>query len=132
MESVNTVWKGANVVFEADPLDCEGVTVKEQDVIRVDLAYGGLESLVESWKTDMFGVSWLVHGIVAGNPGVVFVSRCDLFPQPDCTVLEVLVVPECRIVRWIIGVPVNVLTSLDDISKPDSDEQLGSTDRTGM
>lgn len=57
----------------------------------------------------MFGVAGLVDGIVACDPGVVFIAVGDLFPKPDAAVLVVLVVPEGGVRGGIVGVPVGIL-----------------------
>ena len=59
----------------------------------------------------MFGICGFVERVVTGDPLVVLVVDGELFPQPDDSVLVVLVVPKVGDVPSVIGVPVCVLTA---------------------
>ena len=69
-------------------------------MVWVDGSDRGFEPLVEGWKSNVFGVSRFVDGVVPGDPCVVFVAGCNLLPKPDCAVLMVFVVP----VDMLLGV----------------------------
>lgn len=48
---------------------------------------------------------------LAGNPGVIFVACCELLPNPDKAVLEILVSPEVASVGTAVRMPSPTLTA---------------------
>ena len=91
-------------------------------MVRVDGPYCGVDAVVERDEPAVLRVGWLVHGVVARYPlalvynpmnnsalplfsvlGIahllILVMLGNLAPQPDESILEVLVNPEVRDVR---------------------------------
>lgn len=54
----------------------------------------------------MRGIRRLVQDIIPRDPRVIDIVRGELFPEPDSTVLKVLVRPERGDVCRIIGMPI--------------------------
>lgn len=93
------------------PLHGKCVSIQPEDVVRVNLPDGWLNAVVEGWQTVVERITWLVDRVVAGYPGIVLVTFGDLSPEPNDTILVVLVVPESGVVSNIVRVPVGVLTA---------------------
>lgn len=72
----------------------KGVAVEEENVVGVDGTDGGVETVVPGLETRVRWVAGFVERVVPGDPWVALVVGGELFPEPDGTVLEVLVVPE--------------------------------------
>jgi hypothetical protein len=72
----------------------EGVRVKEEGVIWVGGPDDLVDVVVERNEAGVLGVGGLVEGVVARDPLVVLVVLCELAPEPEDTVLEILVVPD--------------------------------------
>lgn len=106
-------------MLKAFPFHGERVTIEPEDVVRVDGTDSGLEAVVKGWETVVKRVAGLVDGVIACDPGVISVVLCDLTPEPDRSVLVVLVVPKRGISSWGIGVPVRVLTPRDGVHVED-------------
>ena len=80
-------------------------------MVSVDLPDRIVEAIV---ILDQAGVLWFggfVERVVTGDPPVIFVAGGELFPQPDDSVLMVLVVPEICDVPSVVRVPVCVLAA---------------------
>jgi hypothetical protein len=77
----------------------------------VDGANLGLDAVVECGETIVQLIAGFIDRIVASNPWIRLVVRGDLLPEPYCTVLEVLVVPECGVFGTAIAVPVGILAT---------------------
>jgi hypothetical protein len=125
--SVDRVWQS---ILEVAEVGAEGVTVQEQNVIRVNGSDSLFDPNVKVEQPCVLLVRRFVQRIVTGDPGVVLVVRSEVFPDLDGSVLEVLVYPDWRwmpvsdgnregpfhlqltlcLVVTSIGVPVNVLT----------------------
>lgn len=41
----------------------------------------------------MFRITRLIEWVVSGDPSIVLVACCELFPEPDCPVLVILAQP---------------------------------------
>ena len=99
------------LVAEVSEIGCKGVSVQEQDVVGIDLPDRIVQTIVVFDETDMFWLCGFVEGVVTGDPLVGFVVGGKLFPQPNYSVLVVLVIPEIGNVPSVVGVPVCVLTA---------------------
>jgi hypothetical protein len=51
------------------------VAVKEQDVVGINLTNRPLNVLVPDLESNVFGIGWLVHGIVSGDLGLLVNKR---------------------------------------------------------
>lgn len=67
--------------------------------------------VIECQETTPFGISRLVHGVVARNPGVALVSPGNMLPEINGSILEVFVIPERGMAGGVVGVPVLVLAT---------------------
>ena len=87
------------------------VAIKEDDVLGIDRANGVVHALVKLDDGRVRRVCGLVQGVVPCDPLVPDVVLRELSPQPDRTVLKVLVDPKVGDVGTCIGVPIRVLSS---------------------
>ena len=87
------------------------VAFQENDVVRVDCPNGVHQPPVERHDDLLARVVGLVDRVVARHPGVVPVVGGEGLPQVDRAVLEVLVLPEQRLVGGVVAVPVLVLVA---------------------
>ena len=99
------------LIAEVSEIRREGIPVQKQDVVSVDLPDRIVETIVVLDETDVLRFCGFVKRVVAGDPFVVFVVGRELFPQPDDSILMVLVVPEICDMPSVVGVPVCVLTA---------------------
>ena len=99
------------LVAEVSEIGCEGVSVQEQDVVGIDLPDRIVQTIVVLDEADMLWLCGLVERVVTGDPLVGFVVGSELFPQPNHSVLMVLVIPEIGNVPSVVRVPVCVLTA---------------------
>src|SRR4051812_28665435 len=97
------------------PFHSKCIPIQPQNMIRIDGADSGFETLVECWETVVEWIAGLVDGVVACDPGVVFVVCCEFGPEPDGAVLVVFVFPECSVCGWVVGMPVGVLAARDGV-----------------
>lgn len=61
----------------------------------------------------------LVEDIVSCNPGVAFVPRCELLPEPDEAVLEIFVLPEKAYVNGVVRMPTSALSTRSRVDVDD-------------
>jgi len=108
---VQGVYRVRKRLVEMLPFHGERVTVQPEDVVRVNFSDSRLEAVVERRKTVMERVTWFVDWVVASYPCVVLVAFGNLSPQPDDSVLVVLVIPEAGIVGDIVRMPIRILSS---------------------
>lgn len=82
-------------------------------MVLVDGSDGFVQPVVQIDQPFMFGVRirGLIQDVVAGDPGIIFVARCELLPKPDKAVLEVLVSPEVAYVGTAVRMPSPTLTA---------------------
>jgi hypothetical protein len=132
-------------VTEVGEVGGEGVGIEEDDVVWVFSADDLVHFVVEFDEAGVFRISGLVQRVVAGDPLVAFVVLGKLGPEPEDTVLEVLVVPDCANVRVcrlqprecvgltvgnvasVVGVPISVLTTGSGVKVKDGvDTVLGA------
>lgn len=99
------------IIAEVREVRCEGVTVEEDCMVRVNFPDGVEHTIVELNNSSLGCISRFVERIVSGNPGVAFVVLSELLPEPDSPVLEVLMQPECSNVAACISMPVGILPS---------------------
>jgi len=96
-------------------------------VVIVDLPDRIVEAIVVLDQVGVFGFGGFVERVVTGDPPVVFVVGGKLFPQPDDSVLVVLVIPEICDVPSVVGVPICVLTAGSGVQVKDGvDAVLGT------
>ena len=122
-----------------------GVSIQEQDMIRVDFAHGLLYSGVELLQPHMLRVGRLVHGIIARNlqclvshletraterhgsyPSVALVVLGKLNPEIDHPVLQILEVPEHSFVDAGIAVPSLILAARESVHIKDGVDAFSS------
>lgn len=80
-------------------------------MVSVDRPDRVVEAIVVLDEAGVFGFGGFIERVVTGDPIIVFVVSGKLFPQPDDSVLVVLVVPEICDVSSVVGVPVCVLAT---------------------
>jgi hypothetical protein len=86
MQRINAVVQ--YTILKPLPLHGKGIPIQPQDMVRVNLANGRLEPLVEGRQAEMLGVARLVDRIVACHPGVGLVASGDLLPEPDGSIWD--------------------------------------------
>lgn len=89
-------------VFELREIGCKSVTVKEKDMVRVDLPDRCINSIVKVNQTCVLRVCWFIKRVISGDPCIIFIMFSELFPEPNSPILEVSVIPEGSIVGRII------------------------------
>ena len=77
-------------------------------MIQADGADSRFETSVEYGKASVAGAG-LINQIVAHDPRVRSVMRCNMGPEPDSVALVVFEVPEGGIVAWIGRVRIRIL-----------------------
>ena len=80
-------------------------------MVSVDLPDRIVEAIVVLDKTGVCWFGGFVERVVTSDPPVIFVVGGELFPQPDDSVLMVLMVPEICDVPSVVRVPVCVLAA---------------------
>lgn len=81
-------------VAKVREIRCEGVPVEEDDVVGVNGPNGWEDSVVKIDDPSLVWVSGLIECVVPSNPFVSLVVLCELLPQPNSAVLEILVIPD--------------------------------------
>ena len=109
---------------EMRPVRGKCISVKEDDVVRVNLPDCAVRTVIPLLQPGVCRVTGLVEGVVSCDPWVVLVVLSENLPKPDCTVLEVLVVPKLGNVVCRVGVPVSVLSTRDSVHVEDSVDSL--------
>ena len=99
------------LVAEVSEIGCKCIPVQEQCVMSVDLPYRIVEAIVVLNQADVLWFGGFIERVVTGDPPVILVVGGKLFPQPDHSVLMVLVVPEICDVPSVVRVPVCVLAA---------------------
>src|SRR5258708_26426697 len=91
----------------------EGVAIplQEENVVGVDGSDGLVELPVERFNLSFARIGRLIDGVIASHPGVILVASSDCLPQMNDSILEVLVLPEKRLVGRIIAMPILVLVA---------------------
>lgn len=89
----------------------EGVPIEIDRMVRVDRPNSLVDPMVEVDQAGMRRVGGFVHRIISRDPRVADVVFRELLPEPDRSVLEVLVHPEVGDVRAGVRVPVGVLAT---------------------
>lgn len=82
-------------------------------MLLIDLPNLFVKSIIKVDQSSMLrmGIRRLVENIVASNPRVALAVLSEQFPEPDETVLEVLVPPEIGQVCSRVGMPSTTLTA---------------------
>ena len=70
-----------------------------------------MDTVIELYKAGMFWVCRLIHRVVACDPLFVLVMLGDFRPEPNQSILVVLVDPETSDVCAMVGVPSSILPS---------------------
>ena len=87
------------------------ISVQEEGMMRINLTDCLIDSIVEVDNTGVVRIGGLVQRVVASDPGVVLVVFGEFLPEPDDSVLVVLVNPEVGNVGSRIRVPISILAS---------------------
>jgi hypothetical protein len=93
MDGVSSVVPVFVCITKVREVGCEGVAIKEDDMIGILGTNNGVKLVVEFDDASVLRVGGLVEGVVTGNPLVTPVMLSKLSPEPEDTVLIVLVVP---------------------------------------
>lgn len=103
----------ASVLRELCKIRREGISVQENDMVLVDGSNSLMKPVVQVDQAFMLWVRIcrFVQDVVSGDPGIIFVVRCELFPEPDEAILEVFVSPEVADMGSAICVPSSTLTT---------------------
>lgn len=80
-------------------------------MVRIDIPDCRHDTVVECQQATPLRVSRLVHGVVTSNPWISLISSGNMFPQVDCSVLEVFVVPKGGVSGRVVAVPILVLST---------------------
>ena len=91
----------------------ERVPVQEDNMLFVNLPDGLVGSIIECDQGFMLRIriSRFVEDVVSRNPRVILVSLDDALPDPDESILEVLVSPKVPQMRTSISMPSTALTT---------------------
>lgn len=98
-------------ICETRKVHAESVSLQEQDVIRVNGPHSRYYSIIKREQPCPLLISRLVQQIVSRDPGIALVPIGNNLPQVDDPILEVFVVPECRVASRVITMPVLVLAA---------------------
>lgn len=109
MDRVRRVFPLFVRISEMREVGSEGITVKEDSMIGIDLSNSLIHTVVPLHNSAVGGVRWLIKRVVTSDPLVTLVMLGKLLPEPDHAILEVLVDPEGGDVGAVIAVPVGVL-----------------------
>ena len=95
----------------AEHVEVHGVAIalQEDQVVGVDGPDGVHQPAVDRHDALLARIVRLVDRVVARHPRIVPVASRDRFPDADRAILEMLVLPEERLVRRVVGVPIHVL-----------------------
>lgn len=104
------------------------VSIKVNDVVVVDGANSVVHPLIKLDDGRVCRVCGLVQGVVPRDPLVIDVVLRKLRPQPDRTVLKVLVDPKIGDVSAGVAVPVCVLSSGGGVEVKDGVDALLGTE----
>jgi hypothetical protein len=80
-------------------------------MIGVNVADCWYNSVIKCQQATPFGISRLVHGVIARNPRIALVSPGNMFPEINSSILEVFVIPESSMAGGVVRVPVLILAT---------------------
>jgi hypothetical protein len=80
-------------------------------VIGVNVPDCWYNSVIKCQKATPFGISGLVHGVIASNPWIALISPSNMLPDINGSILEVFMIPESSMAGGVVGVPILVLAT---------------------
>jgi hypothetical protein len=110
MDRISSVLPLLVVIPEMRKIRCEGIAVKEDCMMGVNIADGMVDAIVKLDHTRVRGISWFVERVIPRDPGVVAIVFGEFLPEPNNPVLEIFVKPECSNMGPVVRVPVRVLS----------------------
>ena len=117
MDRISSVLPLLVVIPEMRKIRCEGIAVKEDCMMGVNIADGVVDAIVKLDHTCVRGISWFVERVIPRDPGVVTIVFGEFLPEPNNPVLEIFVKPECSNMGPVVRVPVGVLSTRSWIVK---------------
>ena len=84
----------------------KSVPVQIDNVIGINGMNCRDASVIPKLKPRVGGISWLIQDVVSRYPWVAFVMCSKLLPQPNSTILKVLVNPKTGYMSRIIRMPI--------------------------
>src|SRR6266566_7909612 len=108
MRGIDHVGQG---LLEHMKVEGVAITLQEENVVGVDGSNGLVEPPVERFNLRFARIGRFIDRVIASHPGVIFVAGSDCLPQMHDSILEVLVLPEKRLVGRIIAMPILVLVT---------------------
>lgn len=111
MDRISSIVPLLVVIPKMRKIRSECIAVEEDCMIRVDSADGTVDAIIKFDHTGVRGISWFVEGVVPCDPCVVTIVFCELLPEPNNSILEIFVKPECSNMGPVVRVPVVVLST---------------------
>ena len=84
----------------------KSVSIQEDDVVGIDGVNRWNAPVVPELKSFVRWIRRFVQNVIASDPRVALVVRCEFLPEPNSSVLKVFVHPEAGDVGWVVRVPV--------------------------